>query len=274
MFLYRKLEDTMSSKVFQVYKNMVSLTECAPRAKFEIVPYDVGIRERGVLIQGPALKAAYEFAIGNSKKLFERLLMDYDHIVDECGLTVAERFLAEAVRDMSGVIRNRSASSTFSEDQLSDIRSFMRAVNQVTKAQSLLSQPLTLNDVTSKIKAFCKDVLAQAVQRRGFRCIVFVERRCLARVLYMVVKLIGKSHPELGLYGIMPGFVTGHGSTRYSGQTVFVEDEVAPGYSHLFPGMSIREQSDMLLKFRTGQLNLLVSTSVTEEGYESIYFRN
>ena len=84
-----------------------------------------------------------------------------------------------------------------------------------------------------------------------FMCIVFVERRSSANVLYHLIKEASKNDERLRF--VRPNFTMGQASKG----NVFKESDIL--------GMKQRE---IMKQFREGQCNLLVATSVLEEGID------
>ena len=82
---------------------------------------------------------------------------------------------------------------------------------------------------------------------------MFVERRCTALVLSEQINIAAKSDPELSF--IESSFVIGHGTggkANYSNETE----------------MNFKKQEEVLRQFRLHEFNLLIATSVVEEGLD------
>ena len=82
---------------------------------------------------------------------------------------------------------------------------------------------------------------------------MFVERRCTALVLSEQINIAAKSDPELSF--IESSFVIGHGTggkANYSNETE----------------MNFKKQEEVLRQFRLHKFNLLIATSVVEEGLD------
>ncbi|KAK9367184.1 hypothetical protein V1509DRAFT_627224 [Lipomyces kononenkoae] len=80
--------------------------------------------------------------------------------------------------------------------------------------------------------------------KANIKCIIFVERRYTAWILYNLLR-------QLAPFGCKPGVLTGHGET-----------------SMVDLSMAFREQSILLYNFRHNKVNCLVATSVAEEGLD------
>ncbi|XP_032627944.1 endoribonuclease Dicer isoform X1 [Chelonoidis abingdonii] len=83
--------------------------------------------------------------------------------------------------------------------------------------------------------------------------IIFVERRYTAVVLNRLIKEAGKQDPELAY--ISSNFITGHGIGKNQPRNKQMEVE-------------FRKQEEVLRKFRAHETNLLIATSIVEEGVD------
>lgn len=83
--------------------------------------------------------------------------------------------------------------------------------------------------------------------------IIFVERRYTAVVLNRLIKEAGKQDPELAY--ISSNFITGHGIGKSQPRNKQME-------------MEFRKQEEVLRKFRAHETNLLIATSIVEEGVD------
>ncbi|KAH0620387.1 hypothetical protein JD844_020785 [Phrynosoma platyrhinos] len=83
--------------------------------------------------------------------------------------------------------------------------------------------------------------------------IIFVERRYTAVVLNRLIKEAGKQDPELAY--ISSNFITGHGIGKNQPRSKQMEVE-------------FRKQEEVLRKFRAHETNLLIATSIVEEGVD------
>ncbi|MEE6494432.1 hypothetical protein FKM82_017138 [Ascaphus truei] len=83
--------------------------------------------------------------------------------------------------------------------------------------------------------------------------IIFVERRYTAVVLNRLIKEAGKADPELAY--ISSNFITGHGIGKNQPRNKQMEVE-------------FRKQEEVLRKFRAHETNLLIATSIVEEGVD------
>uniref|UniRef100_A0A3P9IFI0 ribonuclease III n=1 Tax=Oryzias latipes TaxID=8090 RepID=A0A3P9IFI0_ORYLA len=83
--------------------------------------------------------------------------------------------------------------------------------------------------------------------------IIFVERRYTAVVLNRLIKEAGKQDPELAY--ISSNFITGHSIGKNQARNKQMEVE-------------FRKQEEVLRKFRAHETNLLIATSIVEEGVD------
>uniref|UniRef100_H3CIQ1 ribonuclease III n=1 Tax=Tetraodon nigroviridis TaxID=99883 RepID=H3CIQ1_TETNG len=83
--------------------------------------------------------------------------------------------------------------------------------------------------------------------------IIFVERRYTAVVLNRLIKEAGEQDPELAY--ISSNFITGHSIGKYQLRNKQMEVE-------------FRKQEEVLRKFRAHETNLLIATSIVEEGVD------
>jgi len=111
--------------------------------------------------------------------------------------------------------------------------------------RSLSSQVLRLFEILKRFDP------TQGGTSQHFTCIVFVERRSSAYVLYHLIKEASKNDERLRF--IRPQFTMGQASKG----NVYRESDIL--------GMKQRE---IMKQFREGQCNLLVATSVLEEGID------
>jgi endoribonuclease Dicer len=107
-------------------------------------------------------------------------------------------------------------------------------------------------ELTPKVRALL-EVLAVQSRRPGFSGIIFVHRRQTAIWLAEVIRRC-KRLPAAGGQ-VVPAALVGHG-------TVGIADTLASDT------MQLKEQHAVLAKFRAGGINLLVATSLVEEGLD------
>ena len=106
------------------------------------------------------------------------------------------------------------------------------------------------NELTPKVRALF-EILDIQSRRPGFGGIVFVERRQTAIWLAEVIR----RSKRLAECGIETAAVVGHGARHH------LHDPCSDS-------MDLREQNSILAAFRDGKVNLLVATSLVEEGLD------
>lgn len=109
--------------------------------------------------------------------------------------------------------------------------------------------PLLANEWLSPKLIKLKELLLDQ-EWEGFRGIIFAHERQVATTLSLMI-------PRLGITGIAAGPLVGHGQSICSEPT-----KVG------MKGMSFRAQEHILNDFRSGVLNMLIATSVAEEGLD------
>ncbi|KAJ9253860.1 hypothetical protein DTO027B5_7245 [Paecilomyces variotii] len=108
----------------------------------------------------------------------------------------------------------------------------------------VFNSPSLSHQLSPKVQLLCNEISKYFELPTGTKCIIFVEKRHTARVLGDLLTAIGIAHLRPGvLIGVRAGDDAGMKST-------------------------FRQQFMALAKFRTGELNCLVATSVAEEGLD------
>ena len=136
------------------------------------------------------------------------------------------------------------ASQTIVDKELEDVRN-ARKIVLAFQAEREQSRPdLCIPDLSSKVLRL-KELLDDAYNNDPeTRCIVFVERRASARLLLEVFKCHAHPHMRVGL--LIGSRRQDHGDQK----------------------VSIRDQFHNMNRFKDGKLNLLLATSVAEEGLD------
>ncbi|KAK9390574.1 hypothetical protein V1515DRAFT_613054 [Lipomyces mesembrius] len=114
-------------------------------------------------------------------------------------------------------------------------REVLREVRHILASHKFSPPSLDLTDLSDKV-LFLLEFVAGSYKnaKANIKCIIFVERRYTAWILYSLLR-------QLTPFGCKPGVLTGHGET---------------------------EQSIMLYNFRNSKVNCLVATNVAEEGLD------
>lgn len=97
------------------------------------------------------------------------------------------------------------------------------------------------------LKTFIDTMIQNKVQMKG---LIFVEQRQTARILSHVIRRFGNACPDLN---IQVDFITGENDKRPESVEAL---------------MSIKNNKQVLDKFKRGEINLIVATSVLEEGID------
>ncbi|KAJ1560974.1 hypothetical protein HK096_006474, partial [Nowakowskiella sp. JEL0078] len=111
----------------------------------------------------------------------------------------------------------------------------------------------TLENLSPKTRLLM-DVLSR-FKEHNFCGIVFVERRVTAYILHMLVK------QALGLENLSPGILVGHGNENGNNKMKNVNKLGSNS-------MSTSQQKEIVKMFSDGTINLLIATSVAEEGLD------
>ncbi|KAI6038418.1 hypothetical protein EDC04DRAFT_3113667 [Pisolithus marmoratus] len=137
--------------------------------------------------------------------------------------------------------------------------------HQLPTLQSAVPITVPLAWCSPKVKALTEVLLEYYTST--FHGIVFVEQRqvaaCLAKILGNVPELRGKIR-----CGELVGHGGGHGSGRHNGGSGSVRGKAAVSVRADVKGMGLARQQDTVRMFREGELNLLIATSVAEEGLD------
>ncbi|KIK15716.1 hypothetical protein PISMIDRAFT_292156 [Pisolithus microcarpus 441] len=137
--------------------------------------------------------------------------------------------------------------------------------HQLPAVQSTVPITVPLAWCSPKVKALTEVLLEYYTST--FHGIVFVEQRqvatCLAKILGNVPELRGKIRcAELVGHG------GGHGSGRHNSGSGGTRGKAAVSVRADVKGMGLARQQDTVKMFRDGELNLLIATSVAEEGLD------
>jgi hypothetical protein len=104
------------------------------------------------------------------------------------------------------------------------------------------------DEISSKVHALINILLEFKEEKDLFCGIVFCQLRIMAKVLCLLIK----NYPPLSF--IRCEYLVGHGNK-------------ADGYKNS-SSMNIKHQKEVVSKFRSGRVNLLIATSVAEEGLD------
>ena len=182
-------------------------------------------------------------------------LDDCQHILDNLGIWCALQCAEEGISDLSSKEDPEPSEKGFLGLSQTHLKLFAQKTRKIqgddeidvtSKVQELLSCLIDLNALDPQ----------QASARPSTKSmgIVFVERRTTAVCLTKLLRNL--SRKQDGLRHIRCNFIVGHGETK--------------GYTNLRKDtqMKTKKQHEILEKFRKQKINLLVSTSVVEEGLD------
>ncbi|GAA6028331.1 hypothetical protein JCM8097_006980 [Rhodosporidiobolus ruineniae] len=161
---------------------------------------------------------------------------------DSVAKTTMRRKKAEAKKERKRIRRELNAKRM--EELELDLPEWMRAVEA--------HQPtLSYDRLSPKLKALIDHLKACEPGKERFCGIIFVSRRMDALIIAQIIKILAKTTP--GLDWVKADCVTGHGT--------------GPA-GNLGPRMPWHEQASILTAFGEGDTNLLIATSVVEEGLD------
>lgn len=226
----------------------------APRPTEEIVFFEPEVNiSMGKL--GQLLDQNIDFLTDN--KSLKRLRLTAEYLCETYGTWCSEFFLRselQNLKDELSVYDAKMATDGFvipfkNECMLQYSPESMEIIRKlVASLKDYELPPICRTTYTDRVRRFLY-LLRDARNSNcdEFRCLVFVQRRVDASVLTALIKAFPK---QFFLTPIEVASIVGHG-----GRSRITDTE-----------MSSKEQSKIIKQFRNGQINLLISTSVAEEG--------
>ena len=190
-------------------------------------------------------------------------LDDTLHILENLGIWCARNCAEQCIEGLNDTLSSTDSLLLSSRQKsllglaLTNIDIFLRKARELHEDRDI--------DATFKVQVLLK-CLKEQLNRAGdggdgankkqhkMLGIVFVERRMTALLLKRMLELLTPNYPGLG--GIKCDYVVGHNSAR-SFTTLRRESR-----------MNVKVQDEVLEKFRRGKINLLIATSVVEEGID------
>ncbi|EPE27300.1 P-loop containing nucleoside triphosphate hydrolase [Glarea lozoyensis ATCC 20868] len=167
----------------------------------------------------------------------------------ELGVWAAEFYIMEVLAKYDKIAYGSDESFETSWDIAPAEKAYLaKALNQVDKTHT--SNPLlrTEFDISDKVAQLIKVMLEQDTSK--FRGIIFVQERAVVSVLAQLLSI----HPQTrNIFKI--GIMVGTSTNDYRGR-------------EMADFVNLDSQNDALIDFRSGKLNLLVATSVLEEGID------
>ncbi|PVG02206.1 hypothetical protein CPB86DRAFT_614430 [Serendipita vermifera] len=190
---------------------------------------------------------------GIDTKWYRELLARYESSLSALGPFAADVFLlVHMTSNLHSIDENLPPDYPDTPDKYRKIRTTMKRTREVlTRHQERLATDGAIipNEWLSPKMIALKDLLSKQ-DPKTLRGMVFVQERQFATTISLIL-------PRLGLSGVRSGPLVGHGQNVCSEPT-----KVG------MKGMSFRAQEHILEDFRKGNLNLLIATSVAEEGLD------
>ena len=178
-----------------------------------------------------------------------RALEELDEYIAECG-----KFFNSKEEEIL-IHLGRTKMKLFQRDSSALTTDMFNRIHMTNKVHQLLQY---LSDISDKIKGtpYCHPKRRQSIGNSDLHGIIFTERRTIALCLRDLIDKLSKE--RLDLQFIKCDCVVGHSDCKGGGNT-YVRRETR---------MKVKKMEGVLSKFRQGKINLLVSTSVVEEGVD------
>ncbi|KAL7748310.1 Dicer-like protein 1 [Sorochytrium milnesiophthora] len=246
----KELEQTLNARVHRVSDHTEELHDVVPTAAIKLLYYTLPMRSRR-MPNGPL----YRILCDHGLRVFPQLLKpvlenDYRYFSEQCGLQVAEYYLMLTVDSLVDSLHDHNIRTLLTSDQIKTLAEVLKPAVEPWRDQ--LAASIQQSTISSKLASLIGGVLhEEATRGADLRAIVFVERRTMAKVLCRVLQLLCESDPWLHRLDIKPGYLTGHKGAEPGGAS-----------------LSIEEQNQVLAKFRSGEVNVLISTSIAQEGLD------
>ena len=274
----RALEETLRCRS-QTAKDMDEVAKYATNPVEKTLHYSSsrGDPELRRILEGP-LDFLNSFKKEQKTKVYDYVKLHLDdglHILENLGIWCAHDFAKQALRDIERVVDEVKDVESRWENSLlylgrTHLKIFMEKSNEKLEAIGRAEVPLTpkvqallrhLGDSgisNGEVKVGSTEPLERTRARKKsvthLLGIIFVERRTTAALLTKLLKQKSRNDPDLK--HIKCEYIVGHNMGK--GMT-YVRRE-----AH----MSVKKQNEILEKFRKEKLNLLVATSVVEEGVD------
>ena len=188
-------------------------------------------------------------------------LDDCQHVLENLGIWCALQCAEEGISDLKSTLSSDARhflepfEKAFLGLSLTHLQLFTKKCREVQVGDEV--------DVTWKVQVLLSCLTdhlapseASALQATTSKAlgIIFVERRTTAALLTRLLRVLSKSQP--GLRRAKCDYIVGHGDTK--------------GYTNLRKEthMKAKKQHEILERFRKEKINLLISTSVVEEGLD------
>lgn len=274
----RALEETLRCRS-QTAKDMDEVAKYATNPVEKTLHYSSsrGDPELRRILEGP-LDFLNSFKKEQKTKVYDYVKLHLDdglHILENLGIWCAHDFAKQALRDIERVVDEVKDVESRWENSLlylgrTHLKIFMEKSNEKLEAVGRAEVPLTpkvqallrhLGDSgisNGEVKVGSTEPLERTRARKKsvthLLGIIFVERRTTAALLTKLLKQKSRDDPDLK--HIKCEYIVGHNMGK---GVTYVRRE-----AH----MSVKKQNEILEKFRKEKLNLLVATSVVEEGVD------
>ena len=217
---------------------------------------DRQIGELRQILQGP-LTFLDTFAKKDKTSMYDKVklyLDDCQHILENLGIWCAHKFAKQGLIVLQDAVREGEACYGRDWDEslaylgVTHLEIFSKKSQRKLETDYVGKLP-----VTNKVRVLL-DFLANSDQSENLLGIIFVERRTTAAMFKKLVRHKSREDERLGY--IRCDYVVGH--------------NLGKGGTHLRKEahMNIRKQEEVLKKFRKQAINLLLATSVVEEGLD------
>ena len=253
----KELEEILACRS-QTAGDLQQVAKYATNPDQEIAFYHPGsCSEEGKLLQDSLqflqlMKKECETEYYEQVKLY---LDDCLHILTNLGVWCAHQFAEEGLKVLQAAIKETGSLFESEWDRAllhmgwTQLRLFTDTCSTIIekeKGQGTL--------LTPKVQKLFNQLINNASPKKDLRGIIFVERRTTAAILTKLIRQKSKRGGELN--HIRCDYVVGHNEGKRG--------------THLRreAHMKTSKQSSVLSKFRSGRVNLLVATSVVEEGVD------
>ncbi|KAL1855420.1 Dicer-like protein 1 [Paecilomyces lecythidis] len=180
------------------------------------------------------------------EKTFRYSLEASSELGSWCSDQVWKYALAEEVLPRLESKINKGVMNNYSHKKRARLENEKKRIKEACEIvkNHVFTNPDLSHQLSPKVRLLCDEISKYFELPTGTKCIIFVEKRHTARVLGDLLAAVGVTHLRPGiLIGVRSGDDAGMKST-------------------------FRQQFMSLAKFRTGELNCLVATSVAEEGLD------
>lgn len=194
----------------------------------------------------PEISSALEL-VQRAQKAAEikKLLRKADHIYSELGLWAAERYISIISTRLSEPIDREQDAKLGWRDVKTVIRSILHCFQASQLTQSRRTQDRF--EISPKVKALIDFIVSQ--QKSKMSGIVFVDQRATAAMLQMLLS----AHPDTKDLSYATFVGTSNPSSRRSQLSEIID---------------LNDQRNTLEDFRTRKCNVIIATSVLEEGID------